>query len=523
LAGQTKRIAQALARIVRGPVRADDKTLDRYATDQSIYRIRPLAVVFPQDLEDIVAAIRFARDGGIPVTPRAGGSSTAGSALGRGILLVFDRSGPQNRVLSFEEVQEQPRVTVEPGLVHDDLQRYLRQRGLYLPSDPSSGAISLLGGNIATKASGPHALKHGSIDRYLCDVQFVTVEGEFVDTAVETSIPARLRQGVVALRDSVLADDQSVRRLRARQDMKLASGYNLFTFVRHHQVGDWVAQLLVGSVGTLGVITRATLRAEPYVEDKATTLLTFRNLFEAGDAVQHIRALGVAAIEIMNHRTLAIVKQRRSDLDVPDGEAHMLLVEYEGPQRYEQIDRVERLVRRNRYRLAGPMVTVEGEEAQSRLWKVRKALLPTIRGYRADRVALSVVNDVGVAVARLADFIREVQSIFDKLGLLVAIYGHAGSGNLHLRPLFDPNAPDLPDLLTRAADQVYEAVLRYDGTITAEHGMGRLRTPYLAREWGEGLMRHMRQVKKIFDPDDLLNPDVVFSERALTDDLGPVR
>jgi FAD/FMN-containing dehydrogenase len=500
----------------------DDKTLDRYATDFSIYRVRPLVVVFPQDLEDVVAVVRFARDEGIPLTPRAGGSSTAGSALGRGILLAVSRVGPMNRILNFEEVEGQSRATVEPGLVHDDLQRYLRERGLYLPSDPSSGAISLLGGNIATKASGPHALKHGSIDRYLCDLQFVTIDGEVVDTADETSIPVRLREGVLALREDILADDQALQRLRARQEMKLASGYNLFTFVRHRRVEDWVGQLLVGSVGTLGIITRATLRAEPYVEGRATTLLAFRSLYQAGDAVQHIRPLGVSAIEIMNYRTLAIVKERRSDLKVPDGEVHMLLIEYEGPQRHEQIAQVERLVRQNGYQFAGPVVTVEGEEEQAQLWKVRKALLPTLRSYHADWAAPSVVNDVGVDVARLADFIRDVEAVFDELGLVVAIYGHAGSGNLHLRPLFDRHAPDLPELLTRVADRVYSTVLRYDGTITAEHGMGRLRTRYLPLEWGEGMMRYMRRVKQIYDPDDLLNPDVMFSERALTDDLRPL-
>jgi hypothetical protein len=125
-------------------------------------------------------------------------------------------------------------------------------------------------------------------------------------------------------------------------------------------------------------------------------------------------------------------------------------------------------------------------------------------------------------VAHLADFIRDVEAIFDELDLTAAIYGHAGSGNLHLRPLFDRHAPNLPALLEEVADRVYEAVLRYGGTITAEHGMGRLRTPYLAREWGEDMMRHMRRVKEIFDPDGVLNPDVMFSDRALTDDLKPL-
>jgi FAD/FMN-containing dehydrogenase len=239
-----------------------------------------------------------------------------------------------------------------------------------------------------------------------------------IDTADETSIPTLLRRGVLALRDDVVADDQAVRRLRARQEMKLASEYNLFTFVRHHHVVDWVGQLLVGSAGALGVITRATLWVAPHVEGRATSLLTFRSLYEASDAVKYIRPLGVAAIEIMNHRTISIVKQRRSDLEVPEGEAHILLVEYEGPQRYEQIAQVESLVRQNGYQLAGPMVTVEGKKEQARLWRVRKALLPTIRGYQADWRALSVVNDVGVDVAHLADFIRDVEVIFDELDLV---------------------------------------------------------------------------------------------------------
>jgi glycolate oxidase len=515
----SKAASQALRQRVRGEVLTDERTLTRYATDMSMYQVRPLAVVVPQDLEDVVAAVHFAGEEGIPVTPRAGGTSTAGSALGRGILLLFRRSGPMNRVLHFDEVNGEPQVTVEPALLHDELQGFLRERGLYLPADPSSGAVCLLGGNIATKASGPHALRHGSIDRYLCHVQFVTAQGEVVDTADEASIPARIRQGILALRDDVLADDETVQRLNARKDKKLASGYNLFTFVRHERVGDFVSQLMVGSVGTLGIVTKATLRAEPYVEGKATLLVYFGNLHEAGDAVQHIKALNVAAIEIMNHSTIDIVRERYPDVDVPGGEIHMLLVELEGSERYEQIDQVRGLLRANNYRLAAPPYTAEDEAEQEMLWKVRKRLLPTVRNYRPPLQALSLVNDVGVDVAHLADFILDVEAIFDRHNLTAAIYGHAGSGNLHLRPLFDVSDPNLPALLAHVADEVYETVFRYDGTITAEHGMGRLRTPYLAREWGETIAGYMRRVKETFDPEDRLNPDVMFSTRGLTDDL----
>lgn len=515
----SEQIRRALRERVRGEVLTDDQALSRYATDQSMYLVRPLAVAFPANVGDVVAIVRYAREEGIPLTARGGGSGTAGAALGRGILVAWRRDGPMNRVLGYEEAGAEPRVTVEPGLLHNDLQAFLRERGLYLPADPSSGAICLLGGNIATKASGPHALKHGSIDRYLRRLQFVTAEGEVVDTADEATIPTRIGRGIAALAADLLADEATVRRLAARQDRKLASGYNLFTFLRQRTLGEWTAQLLVGSVGTLGIVTQATLRAQPYIEGKATTLLYFRSLDEAGEAVQHIKALGVAAIEIMNHRTIAIVQERRKDLEAPEGESHMLLVEYEGPERAEQVAAVERLVASQGYALAAPMETVEGEAEQERLWKMRKALLPTVRNYRADRLALSVVNDVGVPEEHLAAFIRDVEAIFARHNIVSAIYGHAGSGNLHLRPLFDAADPGLLSLLREVADEVYAAVLRHDGTITAEHGMGRLRTPYLAREWGESIMGYMRRVKAAFDPGDLLNPEAMFSERALTDDM----
>jgi len=185
-------LTKALRQRVQGEVLADEKTLSRHATDMSMYRIQPLAVVLPENAHDVVATIRFAAQEGIPVTCRGGGSSTAGSALGRGIILSFQRRGPMSRILDFSEVDGEPRVRVEPALVHDDLQTFLRERGLYLPSDPSSGAISVLGGNVATKASGPHALRHGSIDRYLRHLQFITARGELVDAFAMASWPCAM-------------------------------------------------------------------------------------------------------------------------------------------------------------------------------------------------------------------------------------------------------------------------------------------------------------------------------------------
>ncbi len=517
-----ERVRKALRERVRGDVVLDEEGRRRYATDQSIYRVVPAAVVLPAAIEDVTAAVRLAREEGIPLTARGGGSGTAGGALGRGIVVAFPKRGELNRITDFEGADGGPRVTVQPSVVHNDLQDFLRERGLFLPADPSSGAISVLGGNVATKASGPHALKHGSMDRYVESVQFVSADGEVIDTSDESTVSDRIREGVRQLREDLLADADAVERLEARQGMKTASGYNLFAFLREEALGRLVAQLLVGSVGTLGILTRATLRAEPYIAGRATTLLYFRSLDEAADAAVEIKDRAVDAIEIMNDRSIEMVRARRRGLDAPEGTCHMLLVEYSGPERHDVIDGVLRLLAEKGYALAREPRTVESEEEQAEVWSIRKALLPTVRGYSKEHKALSVVNDVGVDTRHLADLIRDVEGIFGRLGLQAAIYGHAGSGNLHLRPLFDRHAPDLPALIERVADEIYAAVFRYGGTITAEHGMGPLRAPYLAREWGEELFDYMRRVKGIFDPEGVLNPGAMFPARPLTEGLKPV-
>jgi FAD/FMN-containing dehydrogenase len=516
-------IAAALRRRVRGDVIDDPRGLRRYARDQSIYSIAPTVVVVPHSVDDVLAALEAAREAGLPVTARAGGSGTAGAALGRGLVMAFRKDSPLNRILGIGPDAGALRAVAEPAVLHSDLQAALRRTGHFLPADPSSGNISLIGGNIATKASGPHALRHGSIDRYLHSLHFVTADGLLIDTADETTIPETLKGGLEALRDEILADGETVELLEGRMSMKVASGYNLFAFLRCEAVGDLLAQLLVGSVGTLGIVVRATLGAEPVAEGHSTTLLYFAGLDAAGEAASRMRELPVDAIEIISHRTVAMVREHHPELPGPDGEAHMLLVGTSGPGRRELQERVERLARGLGDVLVAPPVSVEDEKGQEAVWRIRKALLPTVRTWRRGMEALSVVNDVGVPPHSLAPFIRDAESIFDELGLRAAIYGHAGSGNLHLRPLFDAAAPDLPELIRRVADRVYEAVVRYGGTITAEHGMGRVRAPYLTMEWGRKAVAYMRRVKELLDPEDLLNPGVMFSDRPITEDLAPLR
>lgn len=509
---------QRLRETVAGDVRDDERTLRRFSTDYSIYDVRPRVVVVPRDVEDIVETVRLAQDAGVPVTPRGGGSSTAGSALGRGIVLALDGACGMNAILGSSEIPAGGTVTVECGVRHDVLQAYLRERGWFLPADPSSDRLCYVGGNVATKASGPHALKHGSIDRYVKSAQVVSADGKVFDSADAASIPATLLTGVTDFRKDLLENRDVAELLRRRRGMKCASGYNLGAALGAHDAAGFLSQLLVGSAGTLGIVTRVVLQVEPYEEGRATTLLFFLSLEEAAAAVCQIREHDVAAIEIMNAEAVRVVRMRQPGLDLPDGDLNVLLVEYTGHGRHDQMSAVQGHLASAGYRLARPPVTVDGAVEQAKLWRARKSLLPAIRHFMPGMEALSVVNDVGVDVRVLAAFVHDAEKLFRDLRMVAPIYGHAGSGNLHLRPFFDVRSPDLGDTVQRVADAVYAIVRRHGGTITAEHGMGRLRAPYLEGEWGVAY-EYLLRVKQLFDPQGTLNPGVMFSNRPITEDM----
>ena len=196
----------------------------------------------------------------------------------------------------------------------------------------------------------------------------------------------------------------------------------------------------------------------------------------------------------------------------------MLLAEFVGDSCHKGAMTAEQRVRAAGLHPARDAIVVTSEEEVQRLWRLRKGLLPVVRGFSRELRPLSVVNDVGVPPEHLAAFIQDIESLFAELGLTAAIYGHAGSGNLHLRPLFDIGRKDLPALVQRTADAVYERVFRHDGTITAEHGMGPIRAPYLRQEWGESLYATMQAVKQLLDPEGVLNPGTMFSERSILSD-----
>ncbi len=514
------RIKKAL-RNVKGEVYTDLPTLYCYSTDASIYQVMPAAVVCPLDAHDVRECAIAAAVLGLPITPRAAGTNLAGSCLGEGIIL--DCSKNMNRIIGMVEEEREPGeffVDVEPGVIVNDLQAYLGKRGLFLPPDPSSSEICMVGGNVGTKASGARSVKYGTIDDYVASVEFVSDRGEIIDTADPKTIPDRISDGLLTLRNQILADPDVTHHLDMRKEIKIASGYNIRALLDYESIGEMIAHLMSSSVGTLGIFTKIRLKVLPIVAGKSISAIYFRSLYDAGDAVQHINELGPAKVEMMDSTSLSIVRSEYPDMGIPaDAGVSALFVEFEGDDRRSRIRDLEKLID-GRYDICGEVAS-EAEDVlvQEKVWAVRKALVPILTNYDPDIKPDAFVDDVAVRISDLAPLIVDLHEIFDEYDIVSAIYGHAGSGNLHIRPMLNLNDPKNIDLLPGLVDRVYDAVFRYNGTMTGEHGMGRLRTMFLEKEWGEPIYDYMRQIKEIFDPRDLLNPDVMFSDRAITDNI----
>ncbi|MEA1865528.1 MAG: FAD-binding and (Fe-S)-binding domain-containing protein [Euryarchaeota archaeon] len=512
------RIEKAL-RNVRGEVYTDTPTLYCYSTDASIYRIVPSAVVCPLDAHDVKIAVNAAGVLGIPVTARAAGTNLAGSSLGTGIIL--DLSKNMNKILGIVQEgagDQEFFVDVEPGVVFNDIQAYLGERGLFLPPDPSSSEICMIGGNLGTKASGARSVKYGTIDDYVAGVEFVTADGEIIDTTLAKTIPDRISNGLLGIKERVLTDSDTIARLESKRGVKTASGYNIRALFDYEEIGDVITHLMSGSVGTLGIFTKIRLKVLSITSGRSISAIYFKNLYDAGDAVQHIRELGPVKIEMMDSTSLAIVGTEYPDMGVPE-DASALFVEFEGDRLESKIRDLEELIGA-RYDIYGEVASESADlDAQERVWAVRKALVPILTNYDSDTKPDAFIDDVAVAVSDLAPLIGDLHEIFDEYGIVSAIYGHAGSGNLHIRPMLNLNDPKNIDLLPELVNRVYDVVFKYNGTMTGEHGMGRLRTMFLEKEWGERIYGYMRQIKELFDPECVLNPDVMFSDRKITDDI----
>jgi FAD/FMN-containing dehydrogenase/Fe-S oxidoreductase len=508
---ERERIQDDLRGLVKGDVRCDDVFMQLYASDASIYEIKPLAVVRPRNLGDVVAAVQYAGENHLPIHARGAGTGLAGESLGQGIVLDFSRY--MRRVLD----QQQDEVRIQPGIVHAQLNEFLRPLGRQFGPDPAMSSVTTMGSVIAIDAGGSHWLKYGSARRHVRSLQIVLADGQVLEVgreALDEPIPdtqSRRAQLVNPLVDLLTREADTI---QAHQPRSLVNrcGYQLADVLEKQHLD--LAKLLVGSEGTLALITEATVATQPLPKYRGVALLLFDRIDHAAKAVMEILPLGPSACDLMDRRHLSLARENtvQYDLLIPMATEAALLVEQEGESLAGVRDKLAQLIDRVRRkkRLAVHAIQAQDREEMELYWRLARKVVPTLYRMKGSTRPLPCIEDLAVPPAALGDFLVRMQNVLKQHQVIASLFAHAGHGQLHLRPFLDLSNPSDVSRMAALAADLYREVIDVGGTISGEHADGLSRTSFIRRQYGP-LADVFAEVKRIFDPVNTFNPGKIVS------------
>ena len=498
---------------ILAPSRVLTRTIDRLgrSADASLYRLVPEAVVRPCGTGELRALFAWARRRGRHLTFRAAGTSLSGQAISDDVLVEI---APFFRAASV--LDDGARVRAQPGVVGAHLNRLLAPHARRIGPDPASIDAAMIGGILANNSSGMCCGVAQNSYNTLEAASVLLADGTLVDTS-QPDADGQLRRarpelhaGLVALRDQIRRDQALALRIRDKFRTKNTSGYSLNAFLDRERPAEILAQLMVGSEGTLGFVAEATLRTVPEPPCRATALVLFAALEEAGRAVAPLAEAGADALEILDSASLrSIASEHPWPFEVGRDNAALLL-----ELRRDDEAQLQRAVTAaqailDSCRLLQPVRFSSGAVERAQLWHLRKGLAARTGAMRASGTAV-LIEDVAVPVARLAPAIVDFQALFARHGVPeTAVFGHAKDGNLHFVLAEDVRSPQAIERYGAFMQGLVELVVhKYDGAIKAEHGAGRNMAPFVKLEWGEQAYVAMEQVKRLLDPDGILNPGV---------------
>ncbi|WP_412734741.1 FAD-binding and (Fe-S)-binding domain-containing protein [Krasilnikovia sp. MM14-A1259] len=496
-------------------VRADAGTLGMYASDASLYRIPPLAVVRPRHVDEIAAALAVARDTGVPVTSRGAGTSVAGNAVGRGIVVDFSRH--LNRVLAVDP--DARTAVVEPGTVHAVLQKAAMPHGVRFGPDPSTHPRCTIGGMIGNNACGSRSLAYGRTSDNVAGLELLTAAGEQVTTGYDDAGAAYVHGAeplISGLRDVVGAHLATARTEFDRFGRQV-SGYA----VQHLLPERFdLTRALVGSEGTLAVITRATVKLVVDAPVRVVVVLGFRDIIAAGEAAPAVVAHGPTSCEGLDSRLLDVLRGRRGPDAVPSlprGGA-WLFVELAGDDPGEVAARAQKLAADG---IGDDSLVVTDPAAQARLWRIREDGAGLAGRAPSEKPAWPGWEDAAVPPQKLGAYLARFDELVSSYGMTSAPFGHFGDGCMHVRldyPLDQPGGTTvLRQFLTDAAKLVGE----FGGSLSGEHGDGRARSELLPHMYSADAIALFAGIKHAADPGNLLNPGVLVDPDPVDADVRP--
>ncbi len=446
-----------LSDLLPGKISTAPEDLICYGFDASGLEAAPSAVVWPRDVLDVVKIMKFAYTNNVPVIPRGAGTGmTGGTIPSKGaVILSLEK---MNRILEIDK--ENLSVLVEPGVINGKLQRELERHGLFYPPDPTSMNFCTIGGNIAENAGGPRALKYGVTRDYVMGLEAVLPNGRVINTGVKTA------KGVV--------------------------GYDL-------------TRLLVGSEGTLAVVTKIRLKVLPLPEDVITLLVLFKDLEQSGNAVKDIISHGIIprTLEFIDSEAIKAVENYKP-IGLPKDVEAMLLIELDGAP--SLITREAEKIAEICKKLRGEVIMAEDTAAREKLWEARRAVSPALYHLKPAKIN----EDIVVPRSRITDMLRALRKLSQETGIKIVNFGHAGDGNIHVNLMVDRNNKEEFEKANEIVKEIFRITLELGGTISGEHGIGLTKLNYISMEIQPEELELMKKIKHAFDPNNILNPGKIF-------------
>jgi glycolate oxidase len=449
----------------RAYVLTDGEALKKAASDETEdLEYIPEAVIKPDTAEEISRILAYCNEYIIPVTVRGAGTGLSGGALAvyGGVVLDMSR---MNRILNMDAQNFQ--VTTEPGVITQVLQEYVQEQGLFYPPDPSSRGSCFIGGNVAENSGGPRAVKYGVVKDYVLNLEVVLASGEIIWTGANV--------------------------------LKNATGYNL-------------TQLVVGSEGTLGVVTKIVLRLIPAVQHNVLMLVPFRSAIDACTAVNEILLSGItpSALEFMERQAILLAMEYTGNTSLPlaDATEAQLLIELDGNDMHVLLQQSEQVTNVLGGFETGEILFADSHEQKEALWALRRKVGEAVKNHSVYKE-----EDTVVPRAELPQLLAKVKSIGAAYGFTSVCYGHAGDGNLHVNIIKgNMSDDDWNSKLSIAIRELFAEVVKMGGTLSGEHGIGLVQKGYMNTAFNTTQLRLMKSIKNIFDPNDILNPGKIFPD-----------
>ena len=507
-------LAARLRGALEGEVLFDAFSRGRYATDASHYQIEPIGVVVPKTEADVLAAVEIAREEGVPLLPRGGGTSQCGQTVGH--CLVLDTSKHLNRILALDP--EKREVTVEPGLVLDRLNARLRPEGLQFAVDISTGSRATLGGMAGNNSCGARSIRYGKMVDNVRAISAVLSDGTRHDfgplprTPPADPLAARAR----GIAEGVAAEMEA----RFPRLQRRVGGYNLDRLLEGP--GN-MAQLLVGSEGSLAFFTSLTLGLHPIPPQRVLGVCHFPRFYDAMAATQHIVELDPSAVELVDRKMIELARDiplfrevvARTVRGEPDS---LLLVEFAGADQVRQRAKLKDLdALLGELGFPGAVVPVTEAEAQREIWEVRKAGLNIMMSMKGDGKPISFIEDCAVPLTDLADYTDRLNQVFARHGTSGTWYAHASVGCLHVRPILNLKQEIEVRKLRAIAEEAFEMVRAYKGSHSGEHGDGLVRSEFHEAMFGREIVTAFEDLKDSFDPQGLFNPGKIVRAPKMDD------